>query len=165
MRHWIVSATIALAGGGPALAAPAAAPELNSCHGGICSWSITRARTLVRQDGTGILHRLSLLGGTAGEGSRRIRWQRQPHDVFIFCSSNLPTVILRVESRWQADVIDFVTGPPSYMESSASLYMRTCHPGEDMAAPGFATRHGYQVEDPDQNITLTRPEDIFLYPH
>jgi hypothetical protein len=63
----------------------------------------------------------------------------------------------------QVDVLDFVAGPPPFEESSASLYVRTCHPGEDWAATGFAARHGYGAQDADREIALSRPEDIFRY--
>jgi len=165
MRHWLKWAAIGLIGAAiaPMSAAPAQAPQLNSCHGGTCSWSITRGRALVRQDAAGMLYRLSLLGGSAREGSRRIRWNRQPHEVFIFCSARLPAVILPDEGHLQVDILDFVAGPPPYLESSAELYVRACHPGEDWAADGFAARHGYRAQDSEREIALTRPEDIFRY--
>jgi hypothetical protein len=163
MRHWMKPAAIGLIGVGVAAAAPAQAPQLNGCHGGQCSWSVTRSRALVRQDGSGILYRLSLLGGTAREGSRRIRWNGQPHALFIFCSARLPAVILPDRGHLQVDQLDGVAGPPPYQESSASLYLRTCHPGEDWAAAGFAARHGYRAQDTDREIALSRPEDIFRY--
>ena len=123
---------LALAGDGAAGAQPAPAPpELNSCHGGDCSWSRTLSRTMVRQERSGTLYRLSLLGGSAREGSNRIRWNGQPHALFIFCSVSLPAVILPDQGHLQVDVLDFVAGPPPDLESSASLYVRTCHPGED----------------------------------
>jgi hypothetical protein len=164
MTRWIAPVLLALIGI-PATAAPpsAARPELNSCHGGQCSWSITRSRAIVRQEAGGTLYRLSLLGGGAREGSNRIRWNRQPHALFIFCSRNLPAVILPDEGRLQVDILDFVAGPLPDLESSASLYVRTCHPGEDWAADGFAARHNYRAQDPDREIALSRPEDIFRY--
>lgn len=164
MLHWMTWAAIGLvAPAALAAAAPAQAPQLNSCHGGTCSWSITRSRALVRQDATGSLYRLSLLGGSAREGSNHIRWNRQPHDLFIFCSPLLPAVILSDQGHWQVDVLDFVAGPPPFEESSASLYVRTCHPGEDWAAAGFAARHNYRAQDADREIALSGPEDIFRY--
>jgi hypothetical protein len=165
MRHWMKLAAIAFAGAcvAPAAAVPGEAPLLNSCHAGQCSWSLTRSRSVVRQDGAGTLYRLSLLGGSAREGSSRIRWNRQPHDLFIFCSPRLPTVILPDQGHLQVDILDFVAGPPPFQESSASLYVRTCHPGEDWTATGFAARHGYREQDADREIALSRPEDIFRY--
>ena len=114
-------------------------------------------------DSSGTLYRLSLRGGTAPEGRSRIRWNREGHLVFIFCSARLPAVILPDHGHMQVDVLDFVAGPPPVEESSASLYVRTCHPGEDWSAPGFAARHGYRAQDADREIALTRPEDIFGY--
>ena len=165
MRHWIATIAMGLAGAASAagLAPPAASPALNSCHGGECSWSITRSRTIVRQDARGVLYRLSLLGGSAREGSNRIRWNRGPHEAFIFCSRRLPAVILAVDGSWQVDVLDFVNGPPPVLESSFSLYVRTCHPGADWAADGFARRFGYSALNEDAEINLSRPEDIFNY--
>ena len=167
MRHKMKSAAIGLvcAGLAPLAAAPAQTPQLNSCHGGLCSWSITRSRVLVRQDGAGALYRVSLLGGSAREGSSRIRWNRQPHEVFIFCSPLLPTIILPDAGHLQVDVLDFVAGPPPYLESSAALYVRICHPGEDWSAPGFAARHSYRAQDAEREIALSRPEDVFRYAH
>ena len=60
---------------------------------------------------------------------------RQPHELFIFCSSRLPAVILPDSGHLQVDILDFVAGPPPVLESSASLYVRTCHPGESGAEP------------------------------
>ena len=165
MRDWMKPAAIAFAGlcVAPAAAEPAEAPRLNSCDGGQCSWSLIRSRSVVRQDGAGILYRLSLLGGSAREGSSRVRWNRQPHDLFIFCSPLLPAVILPDQGHLQVDILDFVAGPPPVLESSASLYVRTCHPGEDWSARGFAARHGYLAQDADREIALSRPGDIFRY--
>jgi hypothetical protein len=166
MRAWTLPALLALIGGAaatPAVPPALARPELNSCHAGECSWSIMRSRAIVRQDAVGILYRLSLLGGSAREGSNRIRWNRRPHALFIFCARTLPAVILPDQGRLQVDILDFVAGPPPYLESSASLYMRTCHPGEDWTAEGFAARHGYRAQDAEREIVLARPEDIFRY--
>jgi hypothetical protein len=168
MRLWIKPAVLALAAASAAPSSAAPAPpaqpaQLNSCDGGQCSWSITRSRVLVRQEGAGRLYRLTLLGGSAREGSNRIRWNRAPHDVFIFCSPLLPAVILEDEGHWQVDVLDFVAGPPPVLESSASLYVRTCHPGEDWSADGFAARHSYRAQDADREIALSHAEDIFRY--
>jgi hypothetical protein len=148
-----------------AAAAPAVgAPQMGSCNGGECSWSRTQSSAVVRREASGILYRLSLLGGTAPEGEdAAVRWNRQPHEVFIFCSPLLPTVILPDEGHLQVDVLDFVAGPTPVLETSAELYVHTCHPGEDMAAEGFAARHGYRAQDAEREITLSRPEDIFGY--
>jgi hypothetical protein len=140
------------------------APQMGSCHGGDCSWSRMQSSSVVRQDASGTLYRLSLLGGTAPEGEdAAVRWNSRPHDVFIFCSTHLPAVILPDQGHLQVDVLDFVAGPPPYMESSAGLYVATCHPGEDWAADGFAARHGYRAQDAEREIALSRPEDIFRY--
>jgi len=164
MKHWIAAVFVVLIGSTAMAATPSAGrPELNSCHGGDCSWSITQSQTIVRRDATGILYRLTLLGGSAREGSHNIRWNRQPHELFIFCSPRLPATILADEGHLQVDILDFVAGPPPVLESSANLYVRTCHPGEDWEADGFAARHGYQAQDEDREINLSRPEDIFNY--
>lgn len=166
MRPTIVWAALGLIGAASLAAAAGPSgerPELNSCHGGSCSWSITRSQTIVRREAGGALYRLSLLGGSAAEGSRRIRWNARPHEAFIFCSPRLPAVILAVDGAWQVDVLDFANGPPPVLESSAALYVRTCHPGADWTADGFAARFGYTSRDEPPDISLSRPEDIFRY--
>jgi hypothetical protein len=166
MRLRIVLAAMGLALCGDTAAGAQPAPpasELNSCHGGECSWSRTLSRALVRQERSGTLYRLSLLGGSAREGSNRISWNRRPHALFIFCSVSLPAVILPDQGHLQVELLDFVAGPPPYLESSASLYVRTCHPGEDWSADGFAARHGYRAQDSEREIALTAPGDIFRY--
>lgn len=146
-----------------AAAAPVAAtPSVGRCHGDECSWFRIESKTLVREEASGILYRLSVLGGSApDEENPRIRWDRAPHDVFVFCSRRLPAVILPVDGALQVDVLDFVTGRSGPYVTSANIYAATCHPGEDWASDGFAGRHGYQVQDADREVSLARPEDIF----
>ena len=79
------------------------------------------------------------------------------------CSPRLPAVILPDQGRLQVDLLDFVAGPAPYQESGANLYVRTCHPGEDWSAPGFAARHAYRARDNERDIALSRPEDIFRH--
>lgn len=144
-------------------AAPVSAPpQMGRCHDDECAWFRTESRSVVRREASGILYRLSVLGGTApDEENAQVRWARAPHEVFVFCSRRLPAVILPDNGVLQVDVLDFVTGPTGPYESSANLYVDICHPGEDWASEGFAQRHGYQVQDPEREIRLTRPDNIF----
>lgn len=156
-----------------AVASPAqGAAELNGCRMETCSWSITHSRDLVRRTDAGSLYRLSLLGGASEhpdenypEDSRgvTIAWNAAPHEVFIFCARQLPAVILPTDGRLQVDLLDFVNGPAGALESSAGLYTRVCHPGEDWAANGFAERFGYQARADEADIDIARPEDIFRF--
>ncbi|HMG46337.1 MAG TPA: hypothetical protein VK614_02605 [Allosphingosinicella sp.] len=148
------------------------AAELNGCRMETCSWSITRSRDLVRRTAAGSLYRLSLLGGASEhpdenypEDSRgvRIAWNAAPHEVFVFCSRGLPAVILPTDGRLEVDVLDFVNGPVGALESSAGLYARVCHPGDDWASNGFAERFGYQARADEADIDIARPEDIFRF--
>lgn len=144
-------------------AAPAAGtPHVGRCHGDECSWFRAESKHVVREEASGILYRLSVLGGSAPDGEdAAVRWDRRPHDVFIFCSRRLPAVILPVDGALQVDVLDFVTGPSGPYETSANMYVDTCHPGEDWASDGFARRRGYQEQDAEREITISRPENIF----
>jgi hypothetical protein len=156
-----------------ALESPAqGAAELNGCRMETCSWSITRSRDLVRRTDAGSLYRLSLLGGASEhpdenypEDSRGVTivWNAAPHEVFIFCSARLPAVILPTGGRLQVDVLDFVNGPVGALESSAGLYARVCHPGDDWASDGFAGRFGYRAREDEADIAIARPEDIFRF--
>jgi hypothetical protein len=153
----------------PAPTVPAM-PELNSCNRGECSWSVTRSQDLVRRTAAGSLYRLSLLGGASEHPDEnypedrrgvRIAWNAAPHEVFVFCARRLPAVILPTEGRLQVDVLDFVTGPVPALESSAAIYTRVCHPGDDWASEGFAERFGYSAREDEADIDIARPEDIF----
>src|SRR5438067_9045165 len=78
----------------------AAKPEVGRCHGDSCSWSLTKDRTVVKQDASGTLVRLALLGGTSnntdGDSEKaHIRWNSKAHEVFVFCSARLPAVIMK----------------------------------------------------------------------
>lgn len=156
-----------------AAASPASgAAELNGCRMETCSWSITRSRDLVRRAAAGSLYRLSLLGGTSehpdenypeSSAGVRIEWNAAPHEVFVFCARRLPAVIMATDGRLQVDVLDFVNGPVGALESSAGLYARVCHPGDDWASEGFAARFGYEARADEAEIDIARPEDIFRF--
>ena len=147
-------------------------PEIGRCHMGDCSWSVILAREPVRRSASGQLVKLTLRGGTSHHEDEdypsdsrgvRIEWNSEPHEVFIFCSRVLPTVILAVDGGYQADVLDFVSGPPPALESSANLYARVCHDGADWSGSNYARRFGYQVPSDEFEVELQRPEDIFLF--
>ena len=143
----------------------AAEPQLGRCHMGECSWSLTKDRAVVRRDANGSLLRLTLLGGTSQhpdeyDSDANIEWNKSTHTVHIFCSSRLPAVMLEESGEMQVDVLDFVSGVPGVLESSANLYTSTCHPDDDWTSDGFADRHGYKTFGEDVEVSVSKPEDI-----
>ena len=158
-------------------------PEIGRCHMGTCSWSITKAQTVIRASADGRLIRLSLLGGefpmdemVAMDLHRslnrepHITWDKQPHTVYIFCSTRLPTVLIPIgpddahpTGSLYAVALDFTKFVPGAQESSANLYARTCFPHDpDWTAEGFAARHSLPSVDPfPPDLSLNTPEDIF----
>jgi hypothetical protein len=155
-------------------------PGLGRCHEDLCSWSITKSRTVVKQDALGTLIRLSVLGGTSkntdGDYEKaRIRWNSKPHEIYVFCSKRLPAVIMKMNlppeaikaaggykfPPYQVDVLDFVNGIPGNLESSANIFVRTCYPNDNWDTPGFAQRHGLTAFDELPDVTINNPEAIF----
>lgn len=139
-------------------------PQLGRCYMGDCSWSREQSRTVVRSSSVGRLLRLSLIGGTSADRrNSSIRWERRPHDVFVFCSTALPSVFMPTAGGMQVDVLDFENGPPGILESSANLYVHACHgPQADWGQIGFARRYGYRaIPDEFQDVTIRSPDEIF----
>ena len=150
----------------------AAEPLAGRCHMGECSWSRELGRETVRETPDGRLLRLRLLGGgsvmteegdyeSAYDERRRIEWNDEPHEVFVFCSTRLPAVLFEIDGGLQVDVLDFVEGNPGYLESSSNLYIATCHGRAALEETDFAARHGYRSPPPVRELELPRPEEIF----
>lgn len=149
-------------------------PQLRRCYMEECSWSVEKGRTTVKENANGSLIRLSLLGGTSHHtrtadypgrytATEKIAWNRSGHEVYVFCSKRLPAVVMKTAGGWQADVLDFVNGPPGVLESSASLYVSVCHGANaHWSDSGFAKRYGYSsLTEAQQDVTVGKPEDIF----
>ena len=136
-------------------------PQLGYCHGGGCSWSREADRLVIRQDGRGRLIRLTLLGGFSDDMDATVQWNARAHDVYVFCSTRLPAVMLHTENGWQVDAIDFVAGVPGVLMSSAAIYARTCH-GREFLEPEEAAGLGYKALPEDvAEVRVDRPEQIF----
>jgi hypothetical protein len=160
-----------------ATAAPVREPLLGNCHMDTCSYSREVGRETVREAPSGRLLRVSLLGGTQGDAGddgpsddAPIIWDRQPHDIFVFCSTALPAVMLPIAGQrlLQTDLLDFLgpDGIPDVLTTSANLYFDICHGirGREWAdvAPGL----GYHPLAPalvESGIDIARPEDIFAH--
>lgn len=163
----------------PAAVTPAVGePMLGNCHMDICSFSREVRRETVRETPAGRLLRVTLLGGSQSGASDAgpadedvpIIWQRQPHDIFVFCSTALPAVMMRVDGRrtLQSDILDLVgpTGIPQDLVTSANIYMRICHGVDGFDALEGGTHLGYHPLPTalvERGIDIERPEDIFNY--
>jgi hypothetical protein len=140
-----------------------AAPEVNEGHCGMeeCSYSQELRRSVIGGGANGRLVKLTLLGGTSARSGSAIKWNRSPHDVYVYCSTVLPSVMLETDGNWQVDVLDFVNGVPGILESAQATYTETCHKG-DRQFPDDAKSLGYQeISEDKQDISVTKPEDIF----
>ena len=126
-----------------------------------CSWSKEAGREVVKSDGRGTLIKLSLIGGSSSGEKAAVTWDAIPHDVFVFCSTALPSVILGQAGNWQVDVLDFVDGVPGVLESSQALYIKTCH-GADRQFPNNAEALGYtSIPDEREYVKISRADEIF----
>jgi Short C-terminal domain len=150
-------------------------PLLGNCQMDSCSYSRLVRRETVRESPVGRLLRVTLLGGTQGEagddgpdGDAPIMWDREPHDVFIFCSTRLPAVMMRVAGQrtLQTDLID-LGGRDAISDvliSSANLYMDVCHGLRDRDLSEESAGLGYRPIPRallDGRIAIERPEEIF----
>lgn len=145
---------------------------LGRCHMGECSWSREIAMNLVEQRDDDRLFKINLLGGTSTmRGSRfpkldgsdaDITWNDKSHEVYVFCSQELPAVVSKFDREWQVDVLDFVNGPPGVLEGSAALYSNYCH-GNSLAwtSAGFSSKHGYGVPVSDEILIKKGPHELF----
>lgn len=144
------------------IADPAPSDDVSAgrCHMEECAYSRLLERTLVASGSSGRLLKLRLLGGSAANGETTIHWNKTPHDVYVYCSTKLPAVIMRVDGAWQVDVLDFVTGVPGILEDSQQLYGSACHEG-DSQFPTDAEALGYSViPDDRQDVVISKPEGI-----
>jgi hypothetical protein len=126
-----------------------------------CSWSKALSRDVIQADQRGRLIEVTLLGGSSRSEKSRITWNDRPHDVYVFCSTALPTVMMEADGRWQVDVLDFIDGIPGVLETSAAIYGEFCHAG-DSRFPTDAEALGYaHIDDEKEDIQVERPTDIF----
>lgn len=136
-------------------------PRLGNCHMGECSWSREFKRDTLRTDKRGSLIRVSLLGGSSTTENSKVSWESSPHDVFVFCSTSLPAVMLQTDTGWQVDTLDLVNGVPDVLNTSAAIYSEVCH-SQEMIDASAAERLGYHASpDGSDDIVINRPEDIF----
>lgn len=160
----------------PAVAnAPMGEPLLGNCHMDTCSYSRLVRRETLRESPAGRLLKVTLLGGTQGDASDAgpdddapIVWNRAPHDIFVFCSTRLPAVMMRVAGRrnLQTDLLDFVSPDAitDVLTSSANLYMDICHGQRDRTLSEETAGLGYRPIPRallDSGIDIERPEEIF----
>lgn len=143
-------------------ASPEPGAKLGNCYGNECSWSKEDGRKIVRVGEPGQLVRLSLLGGTSNGDKGKIKWDRAPHDVYVFCSKVLPAVMMRTDRGWQTDVLTFTAGIPNVIVSSAEIYLTTCHPNDGENVFGHPTNYGYKDIPSDfEDVAITQPDEIF----
>lgn len=115
-----------------------------------CSLSKLLSKDLVGSSAKGSLFKLLLLGGESTERNRRkiIKWNRQPHTVYVFCSKTLPAVVMRRnDDTLQTTFLEIGSGIPMVLISDFQIYARTCHDLSDTHDDAeVAKRFGY---DPD----------------
>jgi len=148
-------------------ASQAGDPTLGRCHMDSCSWSKTMSKEEIASDERGRLIMLKLLGGSSqnddNQKKPKIKWNKSPHNVYIFCSKKLPTVMMESEGELQVDVLDFWQGIPAVHESSANLYRETCHSGSGNISDEDLAKKFMYSPSPESDITISKPTEIFGY--
>ena len=141
--------------------------QVGSCQRDVCSWRKQLARDLIGSSPGGALFRVTLLGGSApdGRGKPSIKWNRKPHDVYVFCSKKLPAVMIQVDGSLQVDALGISPDeyPPPVLYTSASIYMEVCHNTPDQDLNVLAKRFGYAVSAQEAETLsqgIKTPEDV-----
>lgn len=142
-------------------------PALGRCHMDSCSWSKTLSKQEIASDERGKLIMLKLLGGESqnddNQKKPKIKWNKSPHEVYIFCSTRLPAVMMKSGGKLEVDVLDFWQGIPSIYQSSANLYRETCHSGSgNLSDEDLAKKFKYSPS-PESDINISQPTEIFDY--
>jgi hypothetical protein len=152
-------------------------PMLGNCHMDTCSYSRLVRRETLRESPAGRLLKVTLLGGTQGDasdagpdGDAPIVWDREPHDIFVFCSTRLPAVMMRVAGRrtLQTDLLDLGgrEAISDLLVSSANLYMEVCHGLRDRDLAVETAGLGYRPIPRallDRGIDIASPEEILNF--
>jgi hypothetical protein len=142
-------------------------PQVGGCQRDVCSWRKQLSRDLVGSSAAGALFRVTFLGGSAPDSGRKpsIKWNRKPHDVYVFCSKQLPAVMMQVDGSLQVDALGISPDeyPPPVLYTSASIYMEVCHNTPDQDLNVLAKRFGYAVSSQDAEAMsqgIKVPEDV-----
>lgn len=138
-----------------------------NCHMGVCIWSNILGIFVVKKDQDAELMQATVIGGSSPDTGikssdrKQISWDGDSHQIYIFCSHDLPAVMVKDGDRWQVDILDFVQGIPDILNGSANIYSYACHGKLSLwSKAGFAERYGYK--SPIYNeVTVEKPEDIF----
>ncbi len=164
VRFWLLALLVAIGWSHNALAVE---PQVGSCQRDVCSWRKQLARDLVGASSTGALFRVTFLGGSAPDrrGKPSIKWNREPHDVYVFCSKKVPAVMIEVDGSLQVDALGISPDeyPPPVLYTSASIYMEVCHNTPDQDLNVLAKRFGYAVSAEKAEALsqgIKAPEDI-----
>lgn len=127
-----------------AFSLPAVAQDarIGRCHTDYCSWSREISRDLVGSSKRGTLIKVETVGGEShhkgGNYNRRapiynrrapIRWNKQSHTTYVFCSKTIPAVMFLGNGDTQVSLLDIRRGGmiAGAEESSFSFYMGVCH--------------------------------------
>jgi hypothetical protein len=137
-------------------------PQGGYCHAAAgCSWFREAGREIVKQYARGRLIRVSLLGGFSTDEDAAVEWNKRRHDVFVFCSTKLPAVMVDTPNGWQVDTLDFVNDVPGQLMASALIYASVCH-NKYFLDPPEAKALGYSaLSDDALEVHVERPEQIF----
>ena len=155
-------------------ASGASIPRVGKCHMGDCAWSKELSRKVLKENDESKLFVLSLIGGSSHHSDvsdypnkfdkkLNISWNKKPHNIYVFCSKKIPSVMMKNGHSLQVDVLDFIKGPPGIMDSSASEYAFVCH-NRDYISPEIAERLGYnEIPENLNDISINSPVEIFYY--
>lgn len=88
---------------------------------------------------------LTILGGSRAWESKKIDWNKKPHQLYITCSVQKPTV--QVDQQKTIVPFNSEMGIPGVLTVDAEIYLHVCHNAgyEDMDS--IIQRFGYHVQE------------------
>ncbi len=134
-----------------------------SCVSDGCSWARPLDHTVIQSEPRGRLVEVLLQGGSSRSERAPIAWSTEAHHVYVFCSLQLPSVMIEQEQGWQVDTLDFIVGIPSVLDGSADIYAKICHPhARDLRTEAAALGYG-ELSESASEITVNNPQEIYRY--
>jgi hypothetical protein len=135
--------------------------QLVSCRQGECSWARFLDVRRLPSAPQGELLELRYRSAEDRDGlpRSRLRWSRQVHPAYVFCSRVRPAHAFRDENGGlivhYLDLFDIA----GYQQGSAVMYMRLCH-DRGPAAADVLRRLGYRRGTRNEQVEGGRPEDM-----
>lgn len=115
-----------------------------SCYHNPCSVAKVMEFNLLESNEDYHILQLNVVGGTKPWESRKVAWNKYPHNIYVTCSLKSPTV--QIGDYFTTLPINSEYTVPGILYSTATLYLKACH-NFDRDATEAAAKYGYDVNE------------------